>query len=179
VTFLDSGVLASEYENCTFAECDFTGSGLSKTKFINCVFDNCNFSNTSVSNTLFNDVKFHNCKLLGVIFSECNPFVVSLYFEDCQMNMASFYKLKLKGILFKDCSLQDVDFTKTDLAHSVFDNCDLQGAIFERTILKSADLRSSVNYSIDPEQNNISKAKFSIFGIVGLLKKYDITIEPV
>ena len=88
-TIIDNVVLASEYENCTFAGCDFTGTGLSTTKFINCLFENCNFSNANVSNIFFNDVKFHNCKLLGVNFAECNPFVVSVYFEGCQMNMVS------------------------------------------------------------------------------------------
>lgn len=172
VGFLDRADLASEYENCTFAECDFKGTDLSKIKFIN-----CNFSNACLINTLLNDVKFLDCKLLGVNFFECNPFIVSVYFEGCQMNMASFYELKLKGIIFKNCSLQVVDFIKTDLTSSVFDNCDLQSAMFERTILKNADFRSSVNYSFDPEQNSISKAKFSIFGLVGLLGKYDIKVE--
>ena len=69
------------------------------------------------------------------------------------------------------------DFTEADLTNSVFDNCDLAGAKFEKTILEKADLRTSHNYSIDPEINKIKKAKFSVHGITGLLDKYDIEIE--
>jgi len=53
----------------------------------------------------------------------------------------------------------------------------LAGAIFENTILEKADFRTSLNYSIDPENNRIRKAKFSILEISGLLDKYDIEID--
>jgi hypothetical protein len=43
--------------------------------------------------------------------------------------------------------------------------------------MEKADLRTSYNYSLDPEINRITKAKFSILGISGLLEKYNITIE--
>jgi uncharacterized protein YjbI with pentapeptide repeats len=58
----------------------------------------------------------------------------------------------------------------------VFDNCDFRGAIFDHTNIEKADLRTSYNYSIDPEINRIKKAKFSILGVSGLLNKYDIEI---
>ena len=65
----------------------------------------------------------------------------------------------------------------TDLSLSVFSNCDLAGAMFENTNLENSDLSSSFNFSIDPENNRIKKAKFSTSGIKGLLDKYDIIIE--
>jgi hypothetical protein len=43
--------------------------------------------------------------------------------------------------------------------------------------LEKADIRTSHNYTIDPEKNKVKKAKFSIHGIAGLLDKYDIEIE--
>jgi uncharacterized protein YjbI with pentapeptide repeats len=72
--------------------------------------------------------------------------------------------------------LQEVDFSEADLNSSIFDNCDLMRATFENTILEKVDLRTSYNYSLDPELNRIRKAKFSMSGIVGLLNKYDIEI---
>jgi len=42
--------------------------------------------------------------------------------------------------------------------------------------LKRADFRTSYNYSIDPENNNLKQAKFSAAGIIGLLDKYDIQV---
>ena len=59
----------------------------------------------------------------------------------------------------------------------LFDNCDLAKAKFDKTVLKKADFRTSYNYSIDPERNRITKAKFSMTGIVGLLDKYDIEVR--
>ena len=85
--------------------------------------------------------------------------------------------MKLKKARFKNSNLSEVDFTEADLTNSLFDNCDLSGARFEKTILEKADLRTSRNYSIDPELNKIKKAKFSIQSIAGLLDKYDIEIE--
>jgi len=49
--------------------------------------------------------------------------------------------------------LEQVDFTQSDLTGSAFKNCDLLNAIFKMTILEGADLKSSYNFSIDPEQN--------------------------
>ena len=110
-------------------------------------------------------------------FENCDQFLFEVDFVNCILNLSSFYKLKLKKTRFKDSNLSEVDFTETDLASSLFDNCDLAGARFERTILEKADLRTSRNYSIDPELNKIKKAKFSAHGITGLLDKYDIEIE--
>ncbi len=166
-----------EYDSCTFIQCNFANSDLSHCLFINCLFDNCNLSNTKLGNTTLNDVQFKNCKLLGVKFSDCNPLVISIRFEHCRLDMASFYQLSLKGIVFKKCSLHDVDFSAANLTSACFDDCDLTNAMFGNTTLKLADLRTAYNYSIDPEMNRIHKAKFSVTGLVGLLDKYNITVE--
>jgi uncharacterized protein YjbI with pentapeptide repeats len=122
-------------------------------------------------------VRFKDCKLLGVHFEQCNEFLLSVSFDTCLLNLASFFRLKLKKTRFKNSSLHEADFTDTDLTGSVFDNCDLARAIFEKTTLEKADLRTAYNYSIDPERNRIKKAKFSLAGVVGLLDKYDVHVE--
>ena len=58
-----------------------------------------------------------------------------------------------------------------------FINCDLSRAFFENTILRKVDFRTAFNYSIDPELNQIVKAKFSLSGVKGLLDKFDIEIH--
>lgn len=79
--------------------------------------------------------------------------------------------------IFKNSSLKNVDFTETDLTKSLMINCDLTDTIFDRTVLKEADLSSALNFIIDPELNNIRKAKFSVQGLAGLLVKYGIEVE--
>jgi len=115
--------------------------------------------------------------MLGLKFEHCNPFLFKVDFESCQLNLSSFYKLKLKKAMFRNCTLHEVDFTEADLPEVVFDNCDLRGAVFDFTNLVKADFRTSFNYSVHPETNKIKKARFSKEGIAGLLDKYDIIIE--
>lgn len=115
--------------------------------------------------------------MLGLHFSDCNTFIISLDFKDCHLNLSSFFKLKLKRTKFINCSLQEVDFAEADLSASLFSDCDLLGAVFENTGLEKVDFRTSRNYSLDPDLNRIKKAKFSMPGIAGLLDKYDIDVE--
>lgn len=73
--------------------------------------------------------------------------------------------------------MQEVDFSNADLTSAKFDQCDLQRAFFQNTILESADLRTAFNFSIDPENNRVKKAKFSTHGLPGLLDKYKLEIS--
>jgi uncharacterized protein YjbI with pentapeptide repeats len=73
--------------------------------------------------------------------------------------------------------MMETDFTEADMTDAHFHNCNLDRAFFSRTILKNADFRSSYNFTIDPDNNNLKKARFSVQGLPGLLAKYDIRIE--
>jgi uncharacterized protein YjbI with pentapeptide repeats len=78
---------------------------------------------------------------------------------------------------FNNSSVRNVDFSECDLTKSSFSDTDLMNSVFNRTILKEADFITASNYIIDPEVNNIRKAKFSLDSVAGLLSKYDISIE--
>lgn len=177
IAFSDLETAKGDLENCRFTNCSFPNSNLSEFNFIECEFQNGDLSLAKVKGTGFKTVIFKNCKLLGIHFADCNPFSLSLHFEDCLLNLSSFYKLKLKGTTFKNCNLQEADFTETELTGSTFENCDLTGAIFENSILEKVNFKTAFNYSIDPAINRIKKAKFSMSGVIGLLDKYDIEIK--
>lgn len=166
-----------EYENCSLVDCDLSNFDLSGFVFTSCIFTGCNLSLAKISQTAFREVKFNRCKLMGLHFENCNTFLFSIDFEQCTLNLSSFYKLNLKRTKFRNSSLQEVDFTGSDLSGSSFDNCDLAGAIFENSVLEKTDFRSAFHYSIDPEINRMKKARFSLQGIGGLLEKYGIEIE--
>ena len=70
----------------------------------------------------------------------------------------------------------ETDLTEADLTEAKFENCNLNRAFFEHTILRGADIRTSYNFIIDPDNNDIKKAKFSMHGLQGLLAKYDIKV---
>ncbi len=165
------------YENCQFINCDFSSADFYGITFIDCIFETCNLALIKLGSCGLQNCRFKNCKLIGADFSKANDFLFELNFENCLLDNAIFYKKKNKGTTFTDCSLMETDFTEADLTDVKFINCNLNRAFFERTILKNADLRSSYNYTIDPEQNMIKKARFSVHGLPGLLAKYDIRID--
>jgi len=167
----------ADFEGCRFVRCSFSGSDLSGYNFTECEFEDCNLSSAKIIQTTFNDIKFRDSKLLGLHFENANEFLFTLNFENCTLNLSSFYKRKMKKTVFIRCSLHEVDFTDTDLTEAAFNECDLQLAKFENSILKKADLRTSFNYSIDPSLNKLRKARFSLPGVLRLLDKYDIVIE--
>ena len=103
--------------------------------------------------------------------------MISFEFTGCMLSVCSFFRLRLKKTRFINSKITEIDFTETDLNHSLFDNCDLHLSVFHNTNLEGADFTNSFNYSIDPEQNRIRKAKFSISGLPGLLEKYEIDIQ--
>ncbi|REE79897.1 uncharacterized protein YjbI with pentapeptide repeats [Lutibacter oceani] len=166
----------AEYDNCTFINCNFSNLDLSNYQFVECSFIDCNLSLCILKNTGLKELHFEKCKMVGINFNEVDPFLLQLKFTNCQLNLASFYKLKLKNSVFKNCSLNETDFNETDLTNALFNNCDFKLAIFDKTILEKADLSSSFHYAIDPEKNNIKKAKFSKEGLAGLLEKHQLII---
>ncbi len=166
-----------EYENCEFVNCSFVETDLSDYNFIDCLFESCDLSAAIISNVAFSNVRFKDCKLLGLQFNECHEFLFSVQFENCQLNLSSFYQRKLKKVWFRNCLLQEVDFAEADLSSALFSDCDLSGAIFDHTNLQKADFSSAFNYRIDPDQNIITNAQFSKEGLSGLLTKYNIKIR--
>lgn len=173
----DSPLEAGDYEACSFRNCDFSEAEINEINFIECEFSDCNLSNAELDDATFQEVGFKDCKLLGVQFEHAKSFGFAVRFEQCQLNHASFFKVKLSQSSFLHCQLQEVDFTEADMRQTVVSYCDLADAIFENTQLGRADFRHSRNYSIDPDLNSIKGARFSLPEVVGLLKKYKLVIE--
>lgn len=177
VNFTQISLAKGEYEKCKFDNCNFSDYDLREFKFIDCFFINCNLSLAKLNKTVLQDIKFEGCKLVGLHFEDCNDFILSFSFNECQLNYSTFYKSKIKKIVVKNSSLIQVDFTEADLTDAVFHNCNMEQTIFNNTILEKVDFRTAYNFSIDPEMNKISKAKFSSASLQGLLDKYDLEIE--
>jgi len=177
ITAADIVGLKRTFENCKFISSDLSYADLSRMVFINCQVEACNLSLIKLSDTGLQDVQFNDCKLSGADFSKSVDFLFEVNFTNCILDNAIFYKKKNKGAKFTDCSMVETDFTEADLTDAHFNNCNLNRAFFNRTILKNADFRTSYNFIIDPDINNLKKARFSVHGLPGLLAKYDIRIE--
>jgi len=166
-----------EYEACTFVGCNFAETDMSGIVFSDCEMTGCNLAMARLSGASLRDVRFKDCKLLGVRFYECTEFLFAVNFDNCQLDLSSFYNLKIKNTQFKDSSIREVDFSGADLTKAKFENCDLSGATFESSVIEKADFRLAYNYGFDPDVNRIKGAKFSREGVAGLLNKYDIEID--
>jgi uncharacterized protein YjbI with pentapeptide repeats len=166
-----------QFEHCRFVNCDFSYANLGGIVFMDCRFDECNLSVVKLSDTGIQNVVFKYCKLSGADFSKSRDFLFEAGFDNCILDNAIFYKKKNKGAKFINCSMIETDFTEADLTNTEFDSCNLSRAFFDRTILKNADFRTSYNFTIDPDNNDIKKARFSVNGLPGLLTRYDIRIE--
>ena len=134
--------LRVEYDNCTFVDCAFKEADLSTSSFLECRFIDCDFSNAQVKTSSFKEVDFEGCKMIGVNFSECNPFMLALKFTNCNLNFASFFKLPLKGTHFVESNLKEADFIEAKLAETIFSSCDLAGARFKIWLPKEKKIRA-------------------------------------
>lgn len=177
VDFTKTRLPKAEYENCVFEGCDFSNGYLDNQNFMECTFLDCNLSNANITHTTFKEVAFDYCKMIGVKFDACNDFLMDFAFNHSALNLSSFVGLSLKNQKFLDCKLIEVDFTEADLSHAKFDSCNLDRAIFFDTNLEASDFTSAVNVTIDPERNQLKKAKFSKENVVGLLTKYGVLIQ--
>lgn len=177
INYSGQKVAQTEFESCVFQNCDFSNSDFSDNDFINCRFENCNFAVAKINGTGLKDVYFTGCKLVGIDFEGCSNFLFEVNFKKCVLDYASFFGKKLKNTKFIDCSLKETDFSSSDLSGAVFGNCDLSLTVFKKCNLEKTDFRTAFNYSFDPGENKMKKAKFAISGLAGLLEKYNIEIE--
>lgn len=175
INFLLSENYREKFESCEFINCQFPD--LSQLIFIDCSFSNSDFSNLKTVNSRLQNVSFFECKLLGLNFSGAIDFALELHFEKCILDYASFDRKKLNKSSFKNCKIHSANFTQADLSKSTVINCDLYESVFANTNLSSVDFTSNANFLIDPEINNIKKAKFLTKDLPGLLYRHDIIIE--
>jgi fluoroquinolone resistance protein len=167
----------AEYSDCTFTNCNFENSDLSNNFFLECKFVDCNLGNIDVNNTTFNAVRFNDCKLVGVLFQNCNPFLLAFNFKNCTLNISSFYQLKISNTSFLNCKMHQVDLTETEAKYTSFSHCDLKDSIFDATILNNADFSTAYNFSINPSNNQLKNAIFSKDNCFGLLNAFHILIK--
>ena len=164
------------FESCTFKKLNLSKQPLNSATFINCTFADCNLSTIDTRNTTFNDVDFRQCIVSHLDFGKCNPFGFHVDFQGCQLDYSIFLNRNLKKTLFSDCSLREAHFLNSDLAGSVFKNCNLELAKFAECNLTQVDFSTSYNLQLDPDDNVLKKARFSLYNLPGLLTKYELVI---
>ncbi|WP_072680856.1 pentapeptide repeat-containing protein [Arcobacter sp. LA11] len=176
IEYSDKNLDGIYFDNCTFIKCDFSKAIFYSCKFTECTFIKCDLSLSSLNSCTFNDVIFENSKLLGLSWSKCDePFDVK--FDSCNLSQNSFHMLDLRGMKFINSLIKDTGFEECNLERAVFDNCDLELTSFINNNLKKSNFETSKNYLIDPKQNDIEKAQFSLPEALSFLSLLPIQIK--
>ena len=171
----------SAFEGCQFKGCDLSDTTIEHCKFVDCEFISCNVSMAQFKFSAFSEVVFDDSKLVGINWTQVKwPNIrltspIKLYRSN--ISQSSFYDLELTEISIEDCKAHEVDFREADLSCGIFSQTDFSGSLFMHTKLHGADFRDAINYYIDPNQNEINKAKFSMPDAINLLQAFDIEIE--
>ncbi|MGM9510306.1 pentapeptide repeat-containing protein [Larkinella sp. GY13] len=165
-----------DFEECTFQNLTLSKAILSHANLVNCRFENCTLDAAVLKDTKLNEVRFVQCKLIGVNFEHCNPFAFAVGFQECNLDQTYFFNRNLKKTKFVTCGLKGASFINCELNGAVFKDCNLESAVFVNNTLTQVDFSTSYNLVLDPEQNKLKKAKFSLHSLPGLLTKYDLVI---
>lgn len=162
VDFKDCAIQSHTFEGCTFKACRFNEMSLARVVLETCTFVNCEFILTTIENATLNTVYFKESKLMGLNFADCNKFCFLPEFEDCILDSVVFYSNNLQKGKFIHCRIKNCDFTECDMREVNFDESTFETTVFQKCNLAKADFRKACNYSVDPFNNNIKKARFSL-----------------
>ena len=173
-------LVSSEFCDCMFVRCSFVESVFHDCRFVNCAFQQCDLSLIQVPGSTFSATRFEDSKVIGVNWTQVNWSATGLgnplgFFKSA-INHSTFIGLSLRGIPIRDCAAVDVDFREADLSQADFAGTDLSQSIFGHTNLTGADLSRARNYHIDPGQNVLRQARFSLPEAMSLLYSLDIVL---
>ena len=173
---------SNEFFDCIFRECSFVELVIHKCRFINCSFEGCDLSLAQLPESSFSGTIFQDSKCIGInwaqaFWPETGQLGSPIRFKKCPLNHSTFIGLNLGGIQLVDCIAVDVDFRETDLSQVDFSGTDLSDSIFINTNLSEADLSQARNYLIDPANNELKGARFSLPEAMSLLYSMDIDLS--
>jgi fluoroquinolone resistance protein len=164
-----------EFNKCSFTRCNFSQSTLIECRFYDCTFRACDLSLVKLNGSYVRDSKFISCKLVGINWLEASK-QFSADFEDCMLNLSSFFGMNLKRRKIKGCVANEVDFSESNMTECDCSNTDFAKSTFSQTNLTKANFSGAKNYLIDFRTNNLTKTKFSLPEAISLLDVLDIII---
>jgi fluoroquinolone resistance protein len=101
--------------------------------------------------------------------------VFDLRFTECRLTSRNFTDIKMKLCAFMKCEIAECDFQNTFLVEVDFSQT--SQTIFHNRNLQKASFLGAHGYSIDPRNNNVKKAAFSVPDVLPLLDGFEITIK--
>ncbi len=177
-TLTGERIAAAEFIESTFIRCDFSETIFEACRFTDCSFDGCDLTMVQFPDCTFAGVAFKDTRVMGVDWTRADwPRLGGgerITFADCVISHSTFIGLSLRELQLVRCTAADVDFREADLSRASFVDTDLAESIFQNSDLTQADFSRARNYRIDPAQNKIYRAKFSLPEALSLLYSMDI-----
>lgn len=167
---------AVELYGCTLRNARLGGATLRRWVFEDCRFEDCDLSNAVLSGCVFQRCVFQGCRLVGVDWREASPLSFEAEFCECALGLSNFAGMALVGLQVVRCDCTEADFTEADLRDAAFSGTKLGGALFEQTRLEGADLSEASGDAVDPRQNRVRGAKFSVEAAIRLAERFGITV---
>ncbi|MBI9102486.1 MAG: pentapeptide repeat-containing protein [Spirochaetales bacterium] len=177
IDFEEIDIRDVSFERCKFSSCLFNEISMADTIFTGCIFEKCSIVLARLENTTFNDVLFKGCKMIGLDFTKANDFLMTMAFDETILDNIYFFDKKIRKTNFINCRIKNSDFTRVDLSGSDFTESLFEHVTFSQCKLEKADFRSARGYQIDPETNNLKKARFTLPEAQSFLAYLGINIE--
>jgi fluoroquinolone resistance protein len=176
VNLRQSLISRAEFQNCTFNKCDLSQSVFTECRFYDCTFQACDLSLVKLNGSYVRNSTFVGSKMIGINWIEASK-QFSANFENCTINLSSFFGMSLKKMKLVNCIANEVDFSESNMTECDFTGTDFAESTFAKTNLTKANFTKAKNYSIDFRTNTLSKTKFSLPEVISLLDILDIIIE--
>jgi uncharacterized protein YjbI with pentapeptide repeats len=166
----------ARFEDCSFERCELRERDLRGARFVDCSFVATDAALATVIDCALVRVRFRECRLSGINWSVANK-LESVTFDECQIDDAVFSGLSLHECAFTRCMVRRAAFRETNLSKVSFRGSTLTGAEFVHSDLRGADFREAVDYTLNPSENRVEGARFSLPDAVTLLAGLGVIIE--
>lgn len=172
-----NAAIGAVFDACTFVRCRFDGTVWKNIRFNDCIFRQCGVLNVQWHGTRLHHTTFTRCKLAGLNFGLLNiSLLFSVRFEDCKLLGCTFPHLEMAKMSFAGNDLEDCLFLEAALRRAVFVNVAFGGSRFRHCCLEGADFSGASDFVLDPRENDVREARFSVDSALELLKGFDIEI---
>lgn len=166
-----------EFYQCTFQNCNFEKTIFRKCIFTECTFKQCNLSLMKIPVSTLIETQFRNSKMVGINWTTISSKVFSVEFHECVLNYSIFDSVNLNGTKMLECTVYEADFSNASLKEAVCTDTDFNGSTFSDTNLMKADFRGARNYGMNPTENVLTKARFSVPEVLCLLDALGVEFE--
>jgi fluoroquinolone resistance protein len=172
----EADLRGKSFVSCRFLQCDFSAADFSGALVADCSFVGCNLSLVKIKNARWQGVALRECKIAGVNFASLSELLSDFSFADCLLQSCIFSGMSQKKQSFRKCQVRDCDFHRTDLREADFSDAVLTGSLFEQCNLSKADFGTATGYTINPLNNTLKGARFSLPEAMTLLSALGIRV---